>query len=285
MANLTVDKRSNLSRKEFINEYVIPSKPVVITDATRDWKAIGKYTPDFFKTNYGHIEKEIGGVKIKMADYIDRMLTSTPENPAPYPFNFNIEKVFPELMGDFQPQLFYGKSDRVRNPLMPKSFLKGTEVHEFFLGGNGSSFPFLHIDAMFLHTQITQLYGDKEFYLFSPDQSPYMYPREDKPKISSVRNIFNVDYEKYPLFKNTQASTVMVYPGETVFFPTGWWHTTLIHSPSISYGRVQLNAANWNNFVGDNYTLWKKYHPGLAPLLNAYGLGLGKLMDLQESFV
>lgn len=283
MATFQIDKRSNLSHKEFVNEYVIPSKPVVITDAVKNWKNIEKFTPEFFKTKFGHIEKEVDGKVIKMGDYIDMMINSTVENPAPYPYNFNIEKVFPELMANFKPQVFYGVKDRVLHPLMPSSFLKGTEVHEFFFGGLGSSFPFLHIDAMFLHTQITQLYGDKEFFLFPPEQTPYMYPREDKPKISSVKNIFNPDFDQFPLFKNAQASSVMVNQGETVFFPTGWWHVTKMHGPCISYGRVHLNKNNWDNFIGDNYHLWKKYHPALAPFLKAYGTGLGKIMDAQEA--
>ena len=257
----------------------------MITDAVKNWKAIEKFTPEFFKTKYGHIEKEVDDKIVKMADYIDLMTASTIENPAPYPYNFNIEKVFPELMPDLAPQVYYGVKDRVLHPLMPNSFLKGTEVHEFFFGGMGSSFPFLHIDAMFLHTQITQLYGKKEFFMFSPEQTPYLYPREDKPKISSIKNIFNPDFEKYPLFKNAQVSSVMVNEGETIFFPTGWWHVTKMYGPSISYGRVHLNKNNWNNFIGDNYHLWKKYHPALAPFLKAYGTGLGKIMDAQEAMV
>ena len=35
----SIDKRSNLSYKEFEKEYLFPRKPVVITDATLKWKA------------------------------------------------------------------------------------------------------------------------------------------------------------------------------------------------------------------------------------------------------
>ncbi len=280
----SIDKRTNISKKEFVNEYVRKSIPVVITDLTKNWPGMGKLTPEFFKNKYGHMEKEVEGVKIKMADYIDMMLKSTPENPSPYPYAFNVEYDFPELMSWLKPELHYGKSDRVNHPLLPKSFLKGTQVHEFFFGGKGSGFPFVHIDVMCLHTQITQLYGEKEFFLFPPDQTPYMYPREDRPKISSVRNIFNPDLEKYPLFKNAKPLSIMVHEGETVFFPTGWWHTTLMHSPSISYGRVHLNHENWPLFVEDNYQLWKRYHPTMSHVARAYANFVGKVMDIQESF-
>jgi len=284
MSITSIDKRSNISQKEFVNEYVNRNIPVVITDLASKWSGMGKLTPEFFKTKYGHIENTVDDKVIKMADYIDIMMASTPENPAPYPYSFNVLNTFPELMDELKPEMYYGKSDRVNHPLLPKSFLKGTQVHEFFFGGLGSGFPFVHIDVLYLHTQITQLYGQKEFFLFPPEQTPYMYPREDKPKISSVRNIFKPDLEKYPLFKNAKPVSIMVNEGETIFFPTGWWHTTVIHSPSISYGRVHLNAANWPLFVSDNYKYWKQYHPTMSEFAKAYAGIVGKVMSVQESF-
>lgn len=279
----TVDRRENLSKKELINEYVVPSYPVILTDGTKNWKAMGKFTPEFFKNRYGRMKKNVKGVDYTISDFIDLMLASTPANPAPYPFNLNVEDYFPELMDDIKPELIYGKSDRVHNPLMPKMMLKGTEVYELFFGGNGSFFPFLHVDALFLHTQITQVYGSKEFILYSPDQTKYMYPRADNTKISEL-DIFNPDYEKFPLFKNAKPIRVTVNEGETILFPTGWWHATQIHEPCISVGRVHLNAANWDDFVSDNNKLWQKYHPRLAPLMNGYAKLLGGIMNLQERF-
>jgi hypothetical protein len=35
-----LDKRENLSRKEFFNEYAMKNRPVVLKDACKDWKAI-----------------------------------------------------------------------------------------------------------------------------------------------------------------------------------------------------------------------------------------------------
>ena len=36
-APLTIDKRSNLSQQELLNEYVKPGRPVVLTDVARRW--------------------------------------------------------------------------------------------------------------------------------------------------------------------------------------------------------------------------------------------------------
>lgn len=280
----SIDRRSNLSRKELIKEYIEPSIPVILTDAAEKWKAIGKFTPEFFKKKYGHMTKEVKGIEYTFADFVDMMMVSTPENPSPYPFNLNVEKYFPELLKDMQPEIIYAKTDRINHPLLPRFMTHGTEVYEIFLGGKGSSFPFLHIDALFLHNQATMLYGSKDFVIYSPDQIVYMYPRQEAPKYSSI-DILNPDYEKYPLFKEAKAITVTLNQGETLLFPTGWWHTTIIHEPCISFGRAHLSAANWNSFVKDESYIWKTKSSVMANLVLAYGKTLGKLMDFQELFV
>ena len=43
----------------------------------------------------------------------------------------------------------------------------------------------------------------------------------------------------------------MVEPGRNYLFSTGWWHNTQMYGPSISLGRIQLNAQNWDAFVGE----------------------------------
>jgi histone arginine demethylase JMJD6 len=279
----TIDKRSNLSRKELIREYIEPSIPVILTDAADEWGAMTKFTPEFFKKEYGHVTKTINGVTYTISEFIDRMLTSTPENPAPYPFSFNIETFFPELMKDIKPEIVYGKVDRVNHPLVPRFMMHGTEVYEVFLGGKGSSFPILHIDALYLHNQATMVYGSKDFILYSPDQTSLLYPKESNTKYSQI-NILEPDYDKFPLFKDAHAIKVNLKKGETLLFPTGWWHTTLLHEPCISVGRVQLNAANWNKYVKDQSNVWKdvRKSPFMANMVLAYGKMLGPIMNMQE---
>ncbi len=279
----TVDKRDSITREEFINEYVIPSKPVILTKAAMQWKAMGEVTPELIKQKYGHLRKKIKGVEYSFAELIDRVMVSTPQNPSPYPFNINTEKQCPEVIAAAKPDLVYGIIDRVNHPLLPRFMMHGTEVYELFIGGNGSSFPFLHIDELYLHNQMTQLYGSKEFILFSPDQTPYLYPSPDNPKVSPV-DVFNPDYEKYPLFREAQPLRVTVEQGETLFFATGWWHSTQIHEPCISFGRVQLNRANWDLFIRDEYKNWKRKSVFLAIPMYIYGKLLGQLMNLQERF-
>jgi histone arginine demethylase JMJD6 len=280
----TIDRRENLSRRELIKEYIEPSRPVVLTDAASKWPGMGKITPEFIKEHYGHFKKEIKGVTYTFADLIDRILNSSPENPAPYPFNVNLETYFPELRKEFKPEIVYGKVDRINHPLLPRFMMNGTEVYEFFIGGRGASFPFLHIDELYLHNQLTQLYGSKEFIMFPQEQTPYLYPTHDNPKVSQV-NVLNPDYDRFPLFREAKPIRVLVRQGETLLFPTGWWHTTQIHEPSISLGRCHLNGANWWPYVKDESKVWKRRSPVMAMAVLLYGGFLGKVMDVQDAFV
>lgn len=282
-----IDKRSNISFKELFKEYIEPEIPVIIKDAVKNWGSMGKFTPDFFAQHYGDLTESIKGKDYKMVDFVELMKGSTNENPAPYPFKINIENRLPELMADIRPDVLYGKMDRINHALLPKFMLNGTDVYEFFFGGKGASFPFLHYDALFMHTQITQIYGAKEFIFYAPNQTEFLYPSEENPKFSPI-DVLNPDYNKFPLFKQAREIRCTVEEGETLFFPTGWWHTTQIHEPCITMGRAQLNSSNWKDFVDDNYRLWKRLHPNYTKLgipVKMYATLLGKFMSLQEKFL
>lgn len=282
-ARLTsIDKRSNISRRELIKEYIEPNIPVVLTDAARAWPAMGKITPAFLKDRYGRLTREVQGASYTLADYVDLMPASTPAQPLPYPFSLDMQQLMPELLPELRPDIVYAKSDRLKHPLLPKMLLLNTTPYELFLGGNGASFPYLHVDALCLHTQITQLYGAKEFFMYSPDQAPYMYPRADNGKVSQVK-AFEPDYEQFPLFQHAKPLVFTVEEGETVLFPTGWWHTTKIHGPCISFGRSQLNAGNWNAFAQDHFALRKDKYRVFATAALLYSKALGKVMDWQEA--
>ena len=284
----SIDRRENLSRKELIKEYIEPSRPVILTNTANKWPGMGKITPQFIKEHYGHLKKKIKGVEYSFAELIDRVLVSSAENPAPYPFNINVEYYFPELREEFKPEIVYGKIDRINHPLLPRFMMHGTEVYEVFVGGRGASFPFLHIDELYLHNQATMLFGSKEFILYSPDQTPYMYPQPHNPKVSQVDAV-NPDYQRFPLFRETRPMRVTLQPGETLLFPTGWWHITQLHEPSISVGRCHLNHANWDAYVKDEAKVWRRKDIATSSLMATavlvYGKVLGKIMDLQEAFV
>ncbi len=278
-----IDKRKGLSNAEFLNEYVEKSLPVVICDKPK-WSAFDKFTPDFFKKNYGNITKEVQGKTYTLSEIIDLSIVSTPENKSPYPSIFDMGKFFPDLIKDVYPRHVYGKSNRLNSILLPKALIKRIDnKYLLFFGGKGCSFPSLHIDDLWVHTQITQIIGDKEFILYAPDQTQYLYPEDDHERKSKIDNISDPDLKRFPLFKNAKVLKVIVHPGETIFIPSGWWHTTYIHDFNLSFSMDHLNSANWDAFMDENYSFIRINHPYLAWTVKVYKVIVGKIFDIKES--
>lgn len=280
-ASRPVDRREGISLRDLRREYDLPGKPVIV-DHARSWPAMRKWSFDLFRTTYGHVTRTIDGREITLAEQLDLIDRATEQHPAPYPYNFDIREHFPELLDDLRPRLSYGRRDRVSNPLMPRPLLNGTTVHEIFFGGRGSYYPVLHFDLLGMATQITQIRGDKEFFLFPPDQTPFLYPRTDNPRLSQVGNAFDPDLAKFPLFRYAKAWHARVREGETLFFPPGWWHATWIDGPCITYGRTVLNAGNWRLFAREKYRNWKRSHPAFALPAFAACRMLGVLLSFTE---
>ncbi len=87
---LTIDRAAGLSRGEFIRRHRDPKRPVILTDAIKDWPALAQFTFDFFKRTHGGRTVVIGNKKYLLGDFIDLLLQSTPQKPAPYPCKLNL---------------------------------------------------------------------------------------------------------------------------------------------------------------------------------------------------
>lgn len=112
-----MERRQNLSYEEFAHEYLYPMKPVIVTDALRSWRALNRWTPEFFKREFGELKFRLNedpgqdagykgneqGSEYTMARFIDQVLASTDERPAPYFRNRVLYDMFPTLKGDIQP--------------------------------------------------------------------------------------------------------------------------------------------------------------------------------------
>lgn len=251
---LKLPRVSGLSPGEFREQYVIPGKPAIIKDAIDDWAALTKWTPEFWKENYGEREVSIDERGYTVEQVIDLALESKPDSPAPYYRNIRIRHDFAELMADISPYpplcgpnwfhslAFYPVRERI---------VGGGGHYELFIGGAGRSFPFLHFDAPGAHTFIHQIAGKKKFILFAPSDSDYLYPMNGKKfSVSSIADIENVDLEQFPLYAKASKYEDEVGPGDTLFMPAGWWHTALMKSFSISLGIDVVNDTNWDSVYG-----------------------------------
>jgi len=279
---MEVQKVGDISHKEFMEEFYQPGKPVVFKNASKVWKANGLFTPDWFRVNYGDRTKEINGTTFTMREIMDLVETSSEAKPAPYPIIFNIPSALPELIPLIQPlNMNYALPNWLdTNKLFNLGHWGG--VTELFIGGPGGKFPYLHLDYYHLNAWITQLYGEKRFTVFPRGQEHLLYPKKDDPWRSEL-NIFNPDYDKFPLYKEATPINFTVGPGETLFIPFGTWHTAYSLTPTISVAFDQLNKKNYKDFMKDVWTF--KRRKGIVKAVSMYSFALlaGGVSKISES--
>lgn len=244
-----IDRRTGISRDEFERDYLEPLQPVVITDAISHWPALGKWTPQFFKEHYGHLEVEIDGQHMALDDLIDRVEASTEDNPAPYLRNQTMADWPAELMSDITPMPECTR----QNWLESKYFPSGAKLAavEAYIGGRGATFPQLHYDGLHTHAFLMQLYGEKEYIAFSPEQTPFVYPHSVGANTSRINDLDDPDLHAHPLFERAEGVRFTLGAGETLFIPSGWWHTARILSPSVTVSINGLNRSNYPDFRRD----------------------------------
>jgi hypothetical protein len=248
----TIPVVENLSYREFVHEYQRYRKPVLIKDATANWAA-RNWTLESLAKKVGHrevkVRTEAGEHIRKMEDILPEIAQSTIEHPAVYARNIDVERHLPELWGDVSPRLKYAKPDWKSSALLPKDFIFPNGLEELFIGGVGASFPRLHIDYWGMDGFVNQMYGRKEFILISPADTACVYPDPKEPQSSLVQDMNHPDLEKFPLFQDARVQRVMLEPGDTLYNPGGWWHTTYMPETSITVITATWHQYNWKSFM------------------------------------
>jgi|KBSSwiStaDraftv2_1062776.scaffolds.fasta_scaffold102627_2 hypothetical protein len=285
-----IERRANLSYEEFARDYLYASKPVVVTDILSRWKALLRWTPEFFKREFGDmkftIEEDLrrkvgykdtnGKVEYTMARFIDRVLESSDENPAPYFRNRVLHELFPSLKQDIEPLPEYFLPN-----WLPESYLvnyvgqvlnRGAAI-EIYIGGKGGAFPVLHYDGAGTHAFLMQVYGRKQFIIYPPDQEPFLYPSPEKENFSMINSIDKPDLERFPLFAKADPTKFVLEPGELLFVPSHWWHTTKMLTASISISINTVNQSNWHELV--NFVAKRRRNPMVSMASRVYLAGAG----------
>jgi hypothetical protein len=282
---VAVARRTRLGEDEFRAEYLLPRRPVILTDAASQWPLYGRATPDWFRDHCGAHRVRVLGQDCSLAELIDRLEASTPQHPAPYPCKFEIARDLRELLAEVSPRFDLSLPDRQASRLIPQRLFEGVNNLEIFFGGAGGRFPYLHYDVLHLHAWITQLHGDKEFILYAPDQAPFLYVDAEVPWQSCIRNHHQPDYARYPLLRHARAQTIVLRPGETLFLPCGWWHTARSLGVTISVAFDQLGADNWADFVADVVAERRRAgKPARAALLRAWLGAIAPLLAVGVRF-
>ncbi len=250
----TVERRSNLSRQEFLEQFYAKNTPVILTNALKNWKALQLWSPEYLKQNYGQAlveiqanrngdpEYEINVEKhrksVLLQDYVDWVVRGGESNDYyMVANNGNLDREeMKGLLNDIEVFPEYLNPEETQRRIF------------FWFGPSGTVTP-LHHDPVNL--MLAQVLGRKRVQLIPPTQTPFLY---NQVGVFSKVDPENPDYTKYPLFKNVKPIEFILQPGEVIFIPVGWWHHIKALDISIS--------VSFTNFVFPNYYDW--YHPSFG---------------------
>ena len=278
-----IDVVADISYRDFVERYANTLTPVLLRGALSDLPA-AEWTMESFRQRWGDKTFEIEGSQYTLAELIDLNLASKTGEPAPYLRSIDIETEVPELIPDLAGGVRYAWPNYRFTALALRRwyFKYGDHFAEFFLGGEGNSFPFLHADYPPINTFIGLFEGVKEWIMFEPEQADRLYITSKGYVKSPIEDIFAPDFDKYPELMQANPVRCVQRAGDLLFMPCNWIHTVRNHKPCLSVGCDQLAASSWESFRADVNQRVANKSRALVPLVGAYLFFLGALLKANE---
>ncbi|XP_072940479.1 bifunctional peptidase and arginyl-hydroxylase JMJD5 [Epargyreus clarus] len=219
------------SMEHFYNNYIIPGKPVILDNCISHWPALNKWND----RNYLLKVAGLRTVSVELGkDYTDsewtqKMMTIEDfiknhvyqnNGPTGYLAQYQLFEQIPELKDDiFEPD--YCSFTDTNDPV---------DVMAWY-GPKGTLSP-LHHDPK--RNLLTQVVGEKQIFLFSPEDSEYLYPHEHELLTNTARvDPRNPNYILYPKYRQAKTYYCVLRPGQMLYIPPKWWH--FVESLSVSF--------------------------------------------------
>jgi len=237
---IEIERRTDLTLKEFRKHYLRKGIPVIMEGAAKDWDCVKKWSFEYFKDLHGTDEVVMLDEKDKknfeimtLANIIDTIQGGGKKYYRFYPLLTR----HPEHINDFDYEWLRER----------RNTLTWIEAFRVFIGGKDTTTQ-LHMEN--LCNLFVQTYGEKKWILYPPYYSSVMDP-------NPVRNVyraaplktekgafdpFNPNYDPpYSLYKYIDHYETTLKPGDVLWIPTFYWHSVVNASNSIGVGYRWFN--------------------------------------------
>ncbi|MFD2563299.1 cupin-like domain-containing protein [Aquimarina rubra] len=250
-----IPRVETITKEEFLRDYFIPQKPVVIERLIEDWPAFEKWNLDYINEVAGDKEVPLFDdrpinskfkfnephTSMKMSEYVD-LLKKEPTNYRI--FLYNLLKQVPALQTDF------------KYPEIGLKFLK--KMPFLFFGGGGSK-VFMHYDIDLANIFHFHFHGEKQCILFPPSETKYLYKVPHALIAHQQIDFSNPDLEKWPALKKAKGYVTHLTHGETLYMPEGYWHHMTYLTPGFSMS-IRSVPKKIRNFVQATYNVFFMRH-------------------------
>lgn len=226
----TIPRVTNITKEDFLSNFVRPQKPVVIERLVEHWPAYQKWDLEYIRELAGekvvplYDDRPISSkfrfnephTRMRMAEYIDLLESG----PTKYRiFLYHLLKEVPALQKDFD------------FPDVGMKFIR--KLPMLFFGGENSK-VFMHYDIDFANILHFHFHGKKRCILFPPSQTGYLY-KVPHALISREDIDFNApDYGRFPALRKAQGMETELSHGEVLYMPEGYWHQMTYLTPGFS---------------------------------------------------
>ncbi len=239
-----IERREYLEPEEFLSEYVGKNRPVLVSSALKECRALSRWT-------ISHIRRVSGKAKVKLkeglvddgvmgmrsvdtwlSDYLDAMelyearLRSGDAGPGDRPAYLHdvpLLSILPEAAADLEgfPAEYFPSFYR-------RDWLK---FAQFFLGPTHSLTP-LHFDCLLTHNLFFQVAGRKRFILLPYEQNRFCYRYKWRWFMVDAEK---PDYLLHPDYRGARPIKCIVEPGDMLYMPPGTLHHVRSLDSAISF--------------------------------------------------
>ena len=235
------------SYAEFLNDYLLPNKPVIIGPSlVSSWAALTRWVNadgtinwDYLKTAYGPCEVTVADCSTR--DFSDQKrekmlfrdvvsLWQAGQGQSLYVKDWHLARILAiaafsaaqdsggESVNEIDTNAFYTTPDIVRDDWMNAYYSAHTDDDfRFVYVGAAGTFTPLHRDVYTSYSWSTNVCGRKRWWLFPPDQTRLLFRKGGEAHLETAYDVRNVDPAAYPLFSQAEPIVVEQGPGETIF--------------------------------------------------------------------
>ncbi|KNE64328.1 hypothetical protein AMAG_09354 [Allomyces macrogynus ATCC 38327] len=268
----------DLSVRDFVAQYEVPSKPVVLTGVTKDWSANANWQPEVFYNKYKKYKFKVGEdddgntVYLRYKHFARYCNSVGLEDDSPlYIFdssfadrkvgkNGDLPRPMRPILDDYEVPKYFS------DDLFDMISYSRRPPHRWIVIGPDRSGTGIHLDPLGTSAWNTLVVGYKRWCLFPPHiskqvvsprkNSVYYDPRDMRYGIKRVAHTVH-DYEAATWFNEVYPNLapyrdqlemveIVQKPGETVYVPGGWHHVVINLSLTVAITQNYCSVANFD---------------------------------------
>ncbi|CAL4956270.1 unnamed protein product [Urochloa decumbens] len=290
---------TSLTYAEFVDRFMAPNRPVVLTGLTASWRACEDWTlpgpgdsrrPDlgFFARNFPSPLVQVADcssreftdqkrLEMSMQEFIDHWTgeahggstSGDRESSLLYLKDWHFVKEYPNYIAYTTPTFFvddwlnmYLDSHPIHRDsdiANHRNEINCSDYRFVYMGAKGTWTP-LHADVFRSYSWSANVYGRKQWLFLSPSQSHCIFDRYMRSSVYNLND--DVSEKQFPEFNKTEWLECIQEQNDIIFVPSGWYHQVHNLEDTISINHNWFNAYNLHwvwNLLYEDYKVAKEY--------------------------